>query len=160
MDYRKFLRRVLLWTLAALFLIGCSAAANDQLVVTFNENTCTYKGTSELSIGEHQFIVKNLINGNLSVLVPRIAEGHTYQEFEERVEEEGHKFPIKGTNWPDWMRGDTSNFVTFEKDQATGDEFTTVEISKEGDYALAILNLSDETLWLCAPLKVITAASE
>lgn len=58
------------------------------------------------------------------------------------------------------MRGDTSNFVTFEKDQATGDEFTTVEISKEGDYALAILNLSDETLWLCAPLKVITAASE
>jgi len=100
MDYRKFLRRVLLWTLAALFLIGCSAAANDQLVVTFNENTCTYKGTSELSIGEHQFIVKNLINGNLSVLVPRIAEGHTYQEFEERVEEEGHKFPIKEPTGP------------------------------------------------------------
>ena len=160
MNGQKLFHGVLWGILAALLLVGCSAPADDQLLVNFDGNTCTYKGSSELTIGEYQFIVKNLIGDNLSLVIHRIEEGHTYQELEDRVEEEGHKFPERGTNWPDWMLGYTTRFVTFEKDQATGNELTTWEISREGDHALGIYNTSDVTYWLCAPLKVVAALSE
>jgi len=160
MNGQKLFHGVLWGILAALLLVGCSAPADDQLVVTFDGNTCTYEGPSELTVGEYQFIVKNLTEDNLSLVIHRIEEGHTYQELEDRVKEEEHKFPERGTNWPDWMLGYTTRFVTFEKDQTTGNELTTWEISREGDHALGIYNTSNETLWPCAPLMVVAAPSE
>jgi len=160
MNGQKLFHGVLWGILAALLLVGCSAPADDQLLVNFDGNTCTYKGSSELTIGEYQFIVKNLTEDNLSLIINRIEEGHTYQELEDRVNEEEHKFPALGTNWPDWMKSNTTDFVAFEKDEATSNELTTWRIRREGDHALAIYNTSDETYWLCAPLKVVAAPSE
>lgn len=160
MNKQKLFHGMLWGVLTALLLAGCSAPADDQLVVTFDGSTCTYKGPSELTVGEYQFIVKNLIGENLSLQIFRIKEGHTYQEFEDRAEEEGHKFTVLGTNFPDWLETHTTRFVTFEKEETTGDELTTYEVEREGDHALSIYNTSNETLWPCAPLEVVVAPSE
>lgn len=160
MNGQKLFRGVLWGILATLLLVGCSAPADDQPVVTFDGSTCTYEGPSELTVGEHQIAVKNLIDGNLSVLIFRIEEGHTFKEVENKVDEDGHKFPITATNWADWWDNNPSRFVTYEKDQTTGDELTTWEMRKEGNYALNIYNTSNETLWPCAPLKVVATLPE
>ena len=160
MNRQKFFRSVLWGILAALLLVGCSAPADDKPVVTFDGEACTYKGPSELTVGEHQFAVKNLSDGNLSMIISRIEERHTYQDLEDRIDEEEHKFPEQGSNWPDWVDQNATRFVTFEKDQTTGDELYTLEIRKEGDHALTVYNNADQTWWPCAPLKVVAAPSE
>lgn len=160
MNGQKLFRGMSWIILTVLLLVGCGASAGDQPVVTFDGSTCTYKGPSELTVGEYQFIVKNLTDSNLSVLIFRIEEGHTYQDVKNKVDEDGHKLPFIGTNWADWWDTNLSRFVTYEKDQTTGDELTTWEMGKEGNYALNIYNSSNETLWPCAPLKVVAAPSE
>jgi hypothetical protein len=160
MNGQKLFRSVLWGILAALLLVGCGASGNDQPVVTFDGSSCTYEGPSELTAGEHQFAVKNLSDGNLSLIIFLIEEGYTYQDVVNKVEEDEHKSPNTGQNWADWWSDKYSRFVTYEIDQTTGDELYTWEMRKEGDYALTVYNNAEETIWPCAPFKVVAAPSE
>jgi len=161
MNGQKLFRGVLWGILVALLLVGCSAPANDQPVITFDGSTCTYKGLSELTVGEHPFVVKKQTEDNFSIIIADLLDGHTFQDLENRIKEQGHVWDESGSNWPDWFdaRGNI-RFVAFEKDDSKGEERITLYIQREGTYAIAIYNTSDETMWPCAPLKVVAAPSE
>ena len=160
MNRQKLFRRVLWGILATLLLVGCSAPVDDQLVITFDGGKCTYEGPSELTVGKHQFALKDLSDGNLSIKIFRLDEGYTFQDVVNKVDEDEHKMPVSSTTWADWWDDNHSRFVTYEINEKTGDELYTWEMRKEGNYALTIINNAEETMWPCAPLKVVAAPSE
>lgn len=147
----------MIWAiLATLLLIGCSAPADDMIEVTFDGNECTVSDTTELTVGEHPFVVKNLTEENVSLRIGRLLEDHSFQDFVDNIEEQG-----PGRNFePDWISCCDARFVASEKGESEDEEIITLGIRNEGEHAIYIFETVEESFWPCAPLKVVEAPSQ
>ena len=162
MNSKKSLVGVIWIILIFLLLTGCSSQSEEQHVITFDGEECTVSGPDEMHNGENQFILKNLTEDTVGLLVDPLNEGYTFQDLADWVDETGGKFSMNvGSTWPDAVdSSSTSKFVAFEKDQSTGDEMITLRITREGPFHISVINSSTMTFYPCAPLKVVEAPSE
>ncbi len=106
-------------------------------------------GPTELPVGEHQFILKNLSGQTVDLWVSHLLDGKTFQDMLDLQSEPGEYVPP-----PSWVvlaikRGTEWN-------ESKGEKVYTFLV-EEGENVIDIGINYPASLWLCAPLKVIEA---
>lgn len=156
MNIQKFLLGIISAILISLLLVGCSESADEMIKVTFDGNECTVSGLTELEVGEHPFVVKNLTEDNISMQIARILDDHSFQDFVNNIDAQG---PERNAE-PDWLSCCETRFVATEKGESADEEINTLGIKNEGEHAIYVWNLSNESIWPCASLMVVEAPAQ
>jgi hypothetical protein len=157
MNAQKLSQLVMWGFLITLLLAACgapAAAPTSEIVVTFDGVDCTVSGPTELPVGEHPFVLKDLSERKVKLYVTRLTDGHTFQDWLDMQSEPGEYF-----DRPYWVVGIRK--IGTEWNESKGGEVFTYYLDKEGDYSISIGTIWDSLgSWFCAPLKVVEAPSE
>jgi hypothetical protein len=151
------MKKAVLLILILLLLAGCSESADEMIKVTFDGNECTVSGITELTeltVGDHPFVVKNLTEDNISMQIGRLLDDHSFQDFVNNIDDQapGRTFQ------PDWVSC-CARFVATEKGESADEEIITLGIKDDGEHAI-YLDLPGASILPCGPLKVVEAPSE
>jgi hypothetical protein len=104
----------------------------NTILVTFNGDECIASVPTELPVGEHQFVLRNLSDQFQSLWVSHILDGHTYQDLLDMQSEPGVYFP-----GPSWIALPFRNFV---KQNEPSDFVYTFYLKKEGGWVIVAEN--------------------
>jgi hypothetical protein len=145
MNLQKRFLQVIGVILIAVLVVGCNA---NKVEITFDGSNCTVTGPTSLSVGEHQFVLKNLSGKNFGFWVSRLKGDHTFQDLLDEQGEPG-RYYLSLTNWV------TLSSTTEYEYGNDGEAIYTIYLGSEGDYAIYLFDsATHEETWLCAPLQV------
>ena len=125
----------------------------QPIEVTFDGNECTVSGPTELPIGEHSFIRKDLTGNDAELYVEYYIDGKTLQDYLDLQSEPGEyvsdqpwaiRSIKRGTEWNESLGGKEYTFL----------------LNEGGEHIIIIAGFSPRSIWFCAPLWVIAAPSE
>ena len=123
--------------------------------VTFDGMGCTVTGPTELPMGEHQFILRDLSENDAELTVQYFVDGKTTQDYLDLQSDSGAWFEYQQNTWaqPAIMRGTEWNELI------DGKEYTYL-LNEEGEYVILVSGYSPRSVWICAPLWVIESPSD
>jgi polyhydroxybutyrate depolymerase len=124
----------------------------EGIVVTFDGQTCTVSGT-ELPVGEHQFVVKNLSGQRALLQISHYGCGHTFHDVVEIPGVQNQQLGATAAEHT-WI---SFPECSMERNRSTGDFIHTCSLGQVGEYGIAVEGRG--TTLLCAPLKVIEGRS-
>lgn len=153
--------------LIMLVLVGCGAPAAaptpipatatlpliPEIEVTFDGNECTVSGPTELPMGNHSVVLKDLSEQKASLYVSRLVDGKTFQDL---LDEQGE--PGKYIQEISWLITAREPGVAW--DRADGGEIHTYDLTNEGEHVLYIGTITPYSIWFCAPFQVRETPSE
>ncbi len=127
----------------------------QPIEVTFTGEECTVTGPTELPMGEHQFILRDLTEKNADLFVQYFIDGKTVQDYLDLQSEPGE--------WVEY----TNNTLTImaimrgaEWNESIDGKVYTYLLNEEGEHVILVGGHSPRSIWICAPLWVIEAPSE
>jgi len=170
MDGQKPSQRTVMWSiLIMLLLVGCGAPAAtpasepppEPVVevgdVAFDGTECTVSGSTELPLGRYSFVLKNLSEEDVRLLIFRLPDGKTFQDLLDLQSEPG-----EWVSKPDWAIDAVETGVAWYKEDCG--EVHSYMLINEGEYAVVIWRRPAETtqpgIWFCAPFWVKEDSSE
>jgi hypothetical protein len=165
MNEQRLSQQVMWAILIMLLLVGCGTPAAtptsgplprdvaEGIEVTFDGNECIVSGPTELSIGEHSFVLKDLSEQNAYLLVSLLHDGKTFQDWLDEQSEPGVFARPSWVEFPSQLGAPK---------KTNGGEVWTYILRKEGEHFISVgEDLPDsKRLWFCSPLEVIEAPSE
>ena len=129
----------------------------QPIEVTFDGKGCTVTGPTELPMGEHQFILRDLTEKNADMFVQYFIDGKTIQDYLDLQSEPGE--------WVEYYKNDMTIDAIKKgaewNESIEGNVYTWL-LNEEGEHVILIRfeGTSPTSIWICAPLWVIEAPSE
>jgi hypothetical protein len=173
MNRQKLSQQAVWAILITLLLFGCGAPAAtpaptsepspEPVVevgdVIFDGTECTVSGSTELTAGTYSFVLRDLSEEDVNVLVMRLTDGKTFQDLLDLQSEPGEHVPRPLT---DWLAPVEERGTAWQKPD--GGEVHTYKLINEGEYAVVLWSFATTTTpprdWLCAPIWVKEVPSE
>ena len=127
----------------------------QPIEVTFDGDGCTVTGPTELPMGEHQFILRDLTEKNADLCVQYFIDGKTIQDYLDLQSEPGAYFEYHQNTWAQCaiIRGTEGN------ESIDGKVYTWL-LNEEGEHVILVAGHSPTSVWICAPFWVLEAPSE
>ena len=126
----------------------------DTIIVTFTGDECTSSVPTELPVGEHQFVLRDLSENNplFGLWLGHLLDGHTYQDVLDLQSEPGEYYPK-----PSWLVHPRQKLVgqTWPIDKVY-----TFYIENEGEYGIETGSDRPPILWWCGSFQVVEVPSE
>ena len=110
--------------------------------VTFDGNGCTVSGPTEVPIGDYSFLLNNVSDRKVKLVVGQLLDGHTFQDMLDLQTEPGDIFDIEP-----WM----SKPFYYTKDH----KIYSVSLDEAGEHVISISVYNHVAIWLCIPFQVI-----
>jgi hypothetical protein len=121
--------------------------------ISFDGKECTYSGLTELVVGEYSFVFKNQSDLDVILILARLSDGRTFQDFLGILGEPGEYVPK-----PDWVKyAPEPGSAQIRTD---GGEVHTYILKIAGEYAIYVLIGSPFNIWVGTPLYVKEAPAE
>ena len=140
---------ILLLFIVALLITACGSSDEEPIEVTFTGEGCTVTGPTELSIGEHTFIFKDVSDKRAHFFVRRFEEPYTIQDIFDL-----QSYPGEWIDSPSWVVSTSPR--GYEWNETTDEYIGKYDLEVEGNYGLKIytLQVEDDEIWYCAPFTV------
>ena len=127
----------------------------QPIEVTFDGKGCTVTGPTELPMGEHQFVLRDLTEKNADLNLQYFIDGSTIQDYFDLQSEPGAWIEYfyntltlhaikRGAEWNESIDGKVYTYL----------------LNEEGEHVILVAGKSPRSVWICAPLWVIEAPSE
>lgn len=114
---------------------------------------CTVTGPTELPMGEHQFVLRDLAEESADLYVQDFSDGKTFQDYLDYQGEPGEYFYD-----PPWATRVIKRGI--EWNESIDGKVYTFLLNEEGEHVIVIVGKFPVSVWICAPLWVIEAPSD
>jgi ABC-type transport system substrate-binding protein len=125
----------------------------QPIEVTYDGKGCTVTGPTELPMGEHQFIFRDLTEKNADLYVEYFSEGKTFQDYLDLQSKPGEY-----VNYQPWAQQAIKRGT--EWNESIDGKVYTYLLNEEAEHIILIGENWSRNVWFCAPLWVIEAPSE
>lgn len=126
-----------------------SEVDDSRIEVLYDGASCTSTGPTELSAGEHSFVITNTTDdASIAMYVRHLVDGHTYQDLLDRQAEVGgpgtyHPRPAWAATTPQVTPGEVLSEHSYRYDH----------LVEPGVYALVVGNSGE--VWFCGGFNVV-----
>jgi hypothetical protein len=131
---------------------------SQPIEVTFDGKRCIVTGPTELPVGEHQFVFRDLVENNADsfhadLYVQNYSDGKTLQDYLDYQGEPGKYFKD-----PPWAIRVVKRGI--EWNESIEGKIYTFLLNEAGEHVIVMLENSPLGVWICAPFWVIEAPSD